>query len=164
MLALDHKRMSATLRQQYMHRPPVLAHIFGSVQTLSNGNVLVGWGASPYFTEYDGAGAVRYDAGLPRGGENYRTLRYPWRGEPAEPPRLAARGGRLYASWNGATEAAAWRVRAGSAPTGLEPALTVARRGFETAIDPPASARFAAVTALDARGKPLRSSATVVVR
>jgi Arylsulfotransferase (ASST) len=163
MLALDHKRKTATLQQQFVHKPPVLAHIFGSVQTLANGNVLVGWGASPYFTEYSSTGAVRYDAGLPHGGENYRTLRYAWQGTPAERPRLAARGGRLYASWNGATEVAAWRVRAGSSPTALEPALTVPRRGFETTITPPASARFAAVTALNRAGKPLRTSATVVV-
>jgi hypothetical protein len=162
-LALDHKRKTATLAHQYVHDPTVLAHIFGSVQTQPNGNVLVGWGASPYFTEFGPDGVVLLDASLPHGGENYRTLRYAWQGTPAEPPRLAASGGRLYASWNGATGVAAWELQTGATPHGLERALTVHRHGFETELTPPASARYAAVTALDRGGKPLHTSATIAI-
>ncbi len=49
-LSLDLSRKRASLLHAYTHTPPVLAHIFGSVQTQPNGNVVVGWGASPYFT------------------------------------------------------------------------------------------------------------------
>jgi hypothetical protein len=160
-IAIDTRRMTATLAREYTHRPPVLAHALGSVQRLANGNVLVGWGTSPSFTEYSEGGAIRLDAHLPHGGQNYRALRYPWQGRPAEPPRLAHRSGLLYASWNGATDVAAWHLRAGSAASRLEPVGTTPRRGFETQLAVPGAARFAAVTALRHDGKPLGSSATL---
>ena len=101
-LSLDLAKKRATLVHQYVHRPKMLAHAFGSVQTQPNGNVLVGWATEPYFTEYTAAGAVLLDAKLPYGGQNYRTLRFPWSAIPAEPPRLAARptpsGTLLYAT------------------------------------------------------------------
>jgi Arylsulfotransferase (ASST) len=77
-LALDHKRMRATLHRQYTHRPPAVAHALGNTQVLENGNVLVGWGTQPYFTEYRADGTVALDLALPRGGQNYRALRLPW--------------------------------------------------------------------------------------
>jgi Arylsulfotransferase (ASST) len=160
-LALDMKRKTASLRHQYTHNPTVLAHMFGSVQTQPNGNVLVGWGASQYFTEYSADGQIRLDAGLPPGGENYRTLRFPWTGAPAEPPRIAAHGGQLYASWNGATSLAAWQLHAGADKSRLRPKGIVVRRGFETELAVPSGARYVAVTALDDAHQPLRTSAVL---
>ena len=117
-LSLDLAKKRATLLHQYVHRPKLLAHAFGSVQTQPNGNVLVGWATEPYYTEYTASGAVLLDAKLPYGGQNYRTLRFPWSAVPAEPPRLAARptpsGTLLYATWNGATGVQAWQVLAGA--------------------------------------------------
>ena len=66
-LRLDTQRMRATLVRQYVHRPPQLAHALGSVQAQANGNILVGWGTEPYFTEYTAGGAVLLDARLPHG-------------------------------------------------------------------------------------------------
>ncbi len=160
-LSLDFARKRATLLHAYTHTPPVLAHIFGSVQTQANGNVVVGWGASPFFTEYSSDGQVRYDATLPHGGESYRVLRYPWEGRPAEPPALTASHGRLYASWNGSTETVAWQLSAGPAPDRLTPVSTAPRTGFETALAPPANAALAVVTALDRDHKPLATSPAV---
>jgi hypothetical protein len=160
-ISLDTKRMTAALVHQYTHRPPVLAHALGSLQRLPNGNALVGWGTNPAFTEYSESGAVRFDAHLPHGGQNYRALRYAWQGRPGEPPRLAVRDGRLYASWNGATAVAAWQVRAGAAPSELKPAGTTPRQGFETELSASGAARYAAVTALDHAGRPLGDSATI---
>ena len=160
-LALDMNRKRATLTSAYTHIPPVLAHIFGNVQTQPNGNVFVGWGASPYFTEYGPDGSVRFDATLPRGGESYRAFRFPWNAQPAEAPALAARHGRLYASWNGTTETAAWQLLTGRTKTALKPISTVPKSGFETVLTPPANARFAAVTALDRDHKPLATTPTI---
>jgi hypothetical protein len=160
-LALDMNRKRATLTSARTHTPPVLAHIFGNVQTQPNGNVFVGWGASPYFTEYGPDGSVRFDATLPRGGESYRAFRFPWNAQPAEAPALAARHGRLYASWNGTTETAAWQLLTGRTKTVLKPISTVPKRGFETVLMPPAHARFAAVTALDRDHKPLATTPTI---
>ena len=161
LLRLDEKRKRATLVHAYVHRPPQLAHALGSVQFQPNGNVLVGWGTTPYFTEYARAGEVVWDAKLPRGGQNYRTLRFPWRGTPSEPPRLAAKDTRLYVSWNGATDVAAWRIEAGQSAGRLTPRTTVRRQGFETAFPAPSGARFAAAIALDASGRDLARSQPV---
>jgi hypothetical protein len=162
-LALDTKRMRATLTRAYTHRPALLARFTGSTQVLPNGNVLVGWGSEPWFTEYSPGGRVVLDARFPRGGQTYRVLRFPWVGRPAEPPTLVSRNGTLYASWNGATEIAAWELRTGARASALQHEQTRPRRGFETTFVPRASAKQAAVVALDRHGKPLGTSATIAV-
>jgi hypothetical protein len=162
-LSLDEKKRRAALVRAYTHDPAVLAHMFGSVQAHGNGNVLVGWGASPLFTEYDSSGRVLFDATLPPGGQSYRALRFPWVGRPAEKPALAAKDGRLHASWNGSTESRSWRLLAGPSAGSLTAAGTFPRRGFETAIALPSRAKFAAVVALDAAGHPLATSDTIRV-
>jgi Arylsulfotransferase (ASST) len=167
LLALDPKRMRATLERRVVHSPPLLAYALGSHQLLPNGNSLVGWGTAPYFTEVGAGGGVVLEGKLPRGGQNYRALRLPWSGRPAGPPRLAARAGagspRVYASWNGATEVASWQLRSGRSRNGLAAGATVPRRGFETALELPTDARYAAVVALDADGTALRTSATIAI-
>ena len=166
-LSLDLAKKRATLLHQYLHKPKMLAHAFGSVQTQPNGNVLVGWATEPYYTEYTAAGAVLLDAKLPYGGQNYRTLRFPWSAVPAERPRLAARstasGTLVYATWNGATGVHSWQALAGAKPTSLNPASTARRAGFETRIHLSPGHRFAAVVALDAGGKPLGRSAAITL-
>jgi hypothetical protein len=166
-LALDTKSMRATLHRKYTHSPSLLAHALGSTQTLPNGNVLVGWGTAPYFTEYSADGAVIWDATLPTGGQNYRALRLPWTGKPTLPPKIAAKsfasGHVLYASWNGATEVASWRFDTGTTASNLQPAGTKLRQGFETSLVVPSSVRHAVATALDRNGKPLRASSQLAL-
>src|SRR5262249_52472492 len=60
-LALDHARRTATLQREFTHNPPLLAWALGSVQVLGNGNVLVGWGTAPYFSEYSANGKLLFD-------------------------------------------------------------------------------------------------------
>jgi hypothetical protein len=72
----------------------------------------------------------------------------------------------VYASWNGATEVASWRVLAGSSPTTLAPAVSsVAKTGFETAIPLAAVAAgtYVAVEALDSAGAVIGVSPAVKV-
>lgn len=161
-LALDHTRMRATLERRFVHRPPVLAFALGSMQALPNGNWLVGWGTEPYITEYRPDGTVAFDLKLPEGGQNYRAFRLPWSGTPSETPMLAARrtasGHALYASWNGATEVASWRLETGPSATSLQTDSTLPKRRFETQLQVPAGTPYVAVTALDRNGKPLRRS------
>ena len=154
-LSLDHARMRAALAHAYVHRPQLHARKLGSVQLLGNGDVLVGWGTDPHFTEYTAGGAVRLDATLPHGGENYRTLRFPWTGRPPERPALAVHGGTAYASWNGATAVAAWRLEPGGG--------AVRRQGFETPLTIPAGARAVRAVAIGADGRPLGSSAQLAL-
>ncbi len=159
-LALDFKNKRATLARQIRHYPALYARVTGNHQVLPNGNELVTWGNTGWWTEYAPNGAVRLDAKLPKGGQNYRVFRFPWVGTPADPPVLVAErgGGRLWASWNGATEVASWRLETGARASAMSPSATVPRSGFETAFPAPAGARFASVVALDASGKPLRRS------
>src|SRR5581483_6997554 len=149
-LAVDTKAMRATLERQYTH--DLLARYTGSAQLLDKGDMLVGWGSEPYFTEYGPDGSIVLDARLPHGGQTYRALRFPWIGRPTTSPTLTSADGTLYASWNGATEAATWELRTGTRADALTDALTAPRTGFETALAPPAGARYAAAVAVDPDG------------
>jgi hypothetical protein len=164
-IALDRRARYARLVQAYAHPRGLLAPFMGNAQVLRNGNVVVGWGGLPYVTEFHRNGRVRFDARLPRGGMNYRAFRFPWVGRPQDAPRLVRRNvdgrRRLYVSWNGATEVAAWRIEAGPSADGLAPVLTRPRRGFETSIPVPRGERFAVAVALGARGRVLGRSNTV---
>jgi hypothetical protein len=162
-LALDHARRTATLQRSITHDPPVLAWALGSMQLLGNGNALVGWGTAPYLSEYSPDGKVMFDAKLPVNGENYRTLRFPWVGRPSVPPALASAQDALWASWNGSTETASWQLHTGTSAGSLAHASATRRTGFETRLDVPHGARWAAVAALDTDGRELGRSAAVRV-
>jgi hypothetical protein len=144
-LVLELRGRRASVLHEYPHDPPLHGYKLGSVQLLGDGDVLVGWGTDPHVTEYAQNGAVKLDATLPHGGQNYRALRFPWRGRPRDTPRAVVRGSTVYASWNGATDVASWRIEPGG------PA--VPRTGFETALP----LRPGHVVALDARGRALGS-------
>jgi hypothetical protein len=58
----------------------------------------------------------------------------------------------VYASWNGATEVASWRVLAGSSPTTLAPVSNAPKTGFETAIPLSAAATGATAAATATAG------------
>jgi hypothetical protein len=156
LLSLDARRKRVTLVRAYTHRPPVLARYLGNTQLLANGNVFVGWGGSVYLTEFDHAGHVLFDARLPHGAESYRAFRFPWKGRPTGRPAAVIRGRTLYASWNGATEVAAWQLRENGKAT-----RTVKRTGFETSFPLAAGTKTADVVALDASGASLGTSPNV---
>jgi hypothetical protein len=162
-LRLDQNAHTATLLSARPHPRGLLAATQGSVQELPGGDFLVGWGSQRYFTEFNAAGRVLWDARLSVGYETYRAYRMPWVGLPHTTPRSAVArlhggGMNVYASWNGATEVASWEVLAGAAPTALQPARTAARAGFETRIPVSLTARYVAVRALDASGRALGTS------
>jgi len=162
LIGLDYEQKTATLIQKFTHRPGrLISKFMGNVQVLDNDNVLVGWGGAPFVTEFAPDGSIVFDAKLPEGGQNYRAFRFPWVGRPARPPRAAIVSGQVYATWNGATEVSSWQLWSGRTAGSLTPVEAVPRRDFETVIDLPRGDRFAAVTALDAAGNPLGSSATV---
>jgi hypothetical protein len=125
-----------------LHRPGnTSAQSEGSVQTLRGGGWFVGFGAQPWFTQFDRAGRVVFDGRLPIDDGSYRTYRFPWRGRPASSPTAAVRDGFVYVSWNGATDVAFWKAGG----------RRVARGGFETRIPVSGSGPFR-VQALDAHG------------
>jgi arylsulfotransferase ASST len=161
-IALDRRARYARLVREYAHPRKLLTPFMGNAQLLPNGNVVVGWGGLPYITEFHRDGGIRFDARLPRGGMNYRAFRLPWSGRPHKAPRLVRRAvsgrRRLYASWNGATEVADWRLETRFGTEGFTPIRTKAKTGFETSFPAPPSGGSAVVVALGADGRILGRS------
>lgn len=167
-VGLDTHAKTETLLAAYAHSSPQLSSASqGNVQSLANGGEFVGWGSEPYFSEYGPAGQLEYDAHWHGSYQTYRAYRFPWSATPASPPALAIVPGSapsaqatVYASWNGATEVATWRVLAGPSPTKLAPVASVTKTGFETAIAIPGGEADVAVQALNAAGATIGTSAT----
>lgn len=160
---LDYKRRIATLANEYaLERAP--ADSQGNTQLLPDGNVFVGWGSWPAFSEFTRSGKLVL-TGKMVGAQSYRAHLAPWIGKPSYPPNIAVRRQantvRVYASWNGATEVASWRVLMGDKADALSPVGRAKRTGFETVIDVPAGASSYAVEALSSSGDVLGTSSLV---
>jgi hypothetical protein len=70
----------------------------------------------------------------------------------------------VYASWNGATEVAAWQTLAGPGPDRLRPiGESAPREGFETAITVGTSEPYVGVQARDGSGRALGTSKAIKV-
>jgi hypothetical protein len=165
-LELDTDAKTARVAAQREHPARLLSDSQGNAQNLDGGNVFVGWGSQPAFTEFAADGRVLLAGRIAKGNDNYRAYRERWTGRPDTEPKVAAeRAGtgqvRLYASWNGATEVARWQVLAGDSPDSLRPVGGAARRGFETAVAVPGRARYFAARAFDADGRALGRSRAV---
>jgi hypothetical protein len=166
LLDLDTSAMKATLKRSYTHPAGLAAANQGSIQLLDDGRVLVGWGNLPYFSEFAADGTLLLDGQFPVGDQSYRAFTADWAGHPAGQPAAAARvnpagGSVVYASWNGSTELDTWTVLAGPTPDGLARAGSQRRAGFETMITVNTEGPYFAVTAEDAAGRALATSATV---
>jgi hypothetical protein len=54
----------------------------GNAQTTSNGDVVVGWGALPYFSTFSRSGTLLFNAEFPAGVNTYRAYQLPWTPRP----------------------------------------------------------------------------------
>ncbi len=174
-ISLDQTTKRATLRHQYFHTDLTIdTSKEGNVQLLPNGGHMVGWGAAPYFTIYRASGnnlnaEIVLDGRFPTNVDSYRTFNFDWVGHPAQDElRLVVHptGGSGHftgwASWNGATDVAAWRMNAGPSYNSLEVITTVEKRSFETPIDFTRNgAKVFRVAALDSRGNVISRSPVV---
>jgi hypothetical protein len=133
----------ATLVQAFHPPDDLLSKSQGSTQVLPGGNVLVNWGSSGALTEFKADGTpifhTYFDSGaLGEGVENYRGFRYNWTGLPRERPAIVALHNEsattIYASWNGDTEAVAWRFYGGVSEADLKILGETKRTGFETSL------------------------------
>ncbi len=50
----------------------------GNAQTTPERNLVVGWGALPYFSEFSPSGALVFNAEFPAGVNTYRAYQFPW--------------------------------------------------------------------------------------
>jgi hypothetical protein len=165
LLHIDQSSRTATLTAQYVREREFAADYMGNAQPLPDGDVFVGWGSEPYFSEYGPGGRLLLDAELPWPDVTYRATLAPWVGLPLTRPAGATRRAHgattVYASWNGATQVASWRVlAAASGVVRLTPVTSAAKSGFETAVPFPPAARYTTfqVQALDARGRTIGTS------
>jgi hypothetical protein len=165
-LWLSFKNKSAWLRGQWLHSPSLIADFEGNVQLLPKSYKFLGWGAQPYFTEYDQYGRVILDGRFVSQTASYRAYRFSWSATPATPPALVASASNgsmtLYMSWNGATGVASWRALAGSSPSAMQAVGTAPKTSFETSITVPRQ-QYAQVQALDSSGNVIGTSAPVTV-
>jgi EmrB/QacA subfamily drug resistance transporter len=161
-LSLDQQANTATLVAQYGRNGGFTSDYMGDMQPLGNGNVLVGYGSEPFFSEYSRSGKLLIEGELPGPDLTYRATLEQWVGEPLSPPvgaaRQAAGKTTVYASWNGATKVVSWRVLAGGAAGRMTAVTTTARSGFETAIPVPQGYRSFTVQALGAAGRAIGAS------
>jgi hypothetical protein len=160
---VDTTHKIATLIKQYSHAPPISADFEGSMQTLSNGEVFLGWGELPYFSEYTADGRQDFDAHFTVPTASYRAYRFPWRAQPPTMPALAVAPTATglvhrFASGYGATDVSSWHVLGGSAPRALKSLGNAARRGFETRVAVHSNERYFAVQAIGASGHVLATS------
>jgi Arylsulfotransferase (ASST) len=166
-IALDDGAHSATLVHQLTYPGQgILSESEGGAQLLSNGDAFISWGQTGEVSELSAGGQLTFDMRLAPPGGTYQAFRVGWSAQPVTQPALAAAGPvhgitQLYASWNGATGVASWRVLAGPSPTSLAVVGIFPSQGFETAIAAPTAAPYVRVQALSAGGALLRSSRVV---
>jgi hypothetical protein len=169
-IKLDLKAKTAQLVSAYTHSdPPLLAASQGNAQTLSDGSTLVGYGGVPAISEFAKDGSLLFDAHQPLDMSFYRAFRFPWSGLPLTPPAVlaslndTAEETIVHASWNGATDVAAWRLLAGEQPGSLTAQTQIQDDGFESSTTLPKAYGYVAVQALDSAGHVLGTSKTVAV-
>lgn len=177
-IKLDYESKTATLERVF--RPPnnsILSFSQGSLQTLPNANVLIGWGSEGQTTEYSPDGEPVFHAFLDSGFlqdkvQNYRAFRYNWTGFSPETVAVFAEAvddppeTNVYVSWNGDTETTVWRfVWSEKTDVGfITRTEAVKRVGFETRLKlsgPPAVIGAIHVEAIDVNGQVLSVSEDV---
>lgn len=169
--------------REFRHPSQLQAQSQGSVQPLSPsmdglGNVFIGWGRCPSFTEHNALGETVMDVqfspwhsdDIPDALDNYRAYKMDWSATPWWDPAIAARKNQdnelvIYVSWNGATEVAYWVVRGFHSPMqGSEDKVLIesSRTGFETKMIIGQTVwQFLRAEAIDQKGQVLRSTSIV---
>jgi hypothetical protein len=168
-LAIDEEAGTAELVRELLPPRAVDSSSQGNLDIDDDGSATIGWGSGNLVTGYDSAGKVTWDGAMPPGFSSYRAHRADWHGQPLDDPLVsvvADEPGSIAAwvSWNGATEVASWELLGGVDADDLEPVVTAAADGFETALDVPADAAVIEVRALAADGAEIGRSAALDVR
>ncbi|GAA5979076.1 hypothetical protein JCM11641_004965 [Rhodosporidiobolus odoratus] len=128
----------------------------GSHRIDEQGRHVVGWGATPFFSEYDDDENLIQDVAFGTTAsviQSYRVFKQSWSGYPLTTPSLAVNGSSAYASWNGATDVASWTLMGGADESAATSVIgNATKSGFETAIGLSGTENFLAVAALASDG------------
>jgi hypothetical protein len=167
-LRVDSKRRTVSVLGTFRHPAgAVVSTSQGNATELPGGNVFIGWGISPWFSEYTQDGRLVFAAHFKNAwSQSYRAFKADWHATPPTMPALVARPGAngtivAYASWNGATEVRSWRLLGGSDPGSLNPLGTAAWADFETQLVFPGTPAYVQVQALDGFGNVIGESAVI---
>jgi hypothetical protein len=167
LLRLDMAKHTATYVHQYIYALKGATRYTafqGNMDLLPNHNVLVGWGSSPFVSEFTYSGKLITEMTFPTPDLTYRGYVSSWVGLPGTDQLRAVavkRKGKtiVYTSWNGATRVASWRVLGGSSAKRLKIVATALKTGFETALPLGQAHHSYAIEALDGRGHVLAKKA-----
>jgi hypothetical protein len=166
MLKVDVQNRTAELLQSYISLQKTRAPSQGSLQVLTKtGNVFVGWGHSAAYTEFAADGTLLCETHFGASWlyfwgrvVSYRAFKTrDWVGRPEYPPSVRIQSGRLYVSWNGATEVDAWELQGLEEEdeeddvTLFESLDVIEKVGFEASFAVPDASRYR-VAALDRDG------------
>lgn len=168
-VVLDTEKMTVQLQHEYISPNSVLTDNSGSMQVLDSGNVVLGFGPNANWAEYASDGSLLCNVHMGpetffNSGEirSYRITKSPWVGHPQTMPEIAVDDGRVYVSWNGATEVSMWSLN--GTDEGVEGESVFLGRfpkgGFETEIPVPTNptGQYFFVSALDRAGRVLGST------
>lgn len=164
-VSLNFSKKRAGLVRQFHHPHTSEVPTAGSFRFLSDGHAFIGWGQSYFYSEYTNAGKMVYDAAMPKTDMSYRAWKGSWTGMPTTKPSAAARkkGKKVtvYASWNGATTVASWKVLGSSKTSQTKSLGKHTRHGFETAVSLTGAANYYKVEALASDGKTVLGSTVI---
>jgi hypothetical protein len=163
-IKLDLTKDNGSFVNAYTRPHTYNAAYLGNIDLLPNGNVALGWGSQPFFSEESKTGKLLLDAVWPKPDQSYRAYVQKWVGIPYYPPSGAVRNNHgkatIYASWDGDTQVVSWRVLAGSSANSLKAVATVTKNGFETTIPLTSSFKVYKVQALDSHRHVLGTSSS----
>jgi hypothetical protein len=80
--SLNESNDSVTLVRQFEHSPGLSANFEGGAQVLPGGDLFVGWGQQPYFSEFSSSGQLVFDARFTSNTSSYRAYKFAWSGQP----------------------------------------------------------------------------------
>lgn len=170
-VSIDHQTNTATLLQRFEAPAPGLRSTSqGNTQVLSNGNVFIGWGSIPSFSEHTADGAPVYYATLTNPDSmNYRAFKYNWTATPSDPPDFTAQAPSngatsFWASWNGATDYTHWNFYGTSSASDQFVLLAkIGKQGFQTTYTSPSFHPLAFAEAVAIDGSSIKNSSVVKV-
>ena len=165
-----HNRTATLAKKLLVADEPIFAASQGSYQPLPGNHALIGYGQIAKTREFDADNRLIYEATYGYSNAtsltaSYRSYREEWHAQPAASPKAAVRDGKLYVSWNGATEVESWKLYSGESCSHLATASRAEKKtGFESAYSlGDAHTGYVLAEALDGHGKALAKSNCVSV-
>lgn len=141
-------------------------HLISNYTNINSTNVIMSYGSVPVIAEYleDGTAVQVIRFSKTGFAQSYRVLKFDWEGYPATTPDVAIQNGKIYVSWNGATEVAKWVLHQSKDKKDISKDTkksTFKKTGFESSTSIDSDYHIAQVEALDKNGQVLGKSEVI---